>query len=42
LLGGTDIVLGVNSHVTNVNCSGTGYSQRIDIPNVLSWIMSWL
>ena len=42
LLGGTDTVLGVNWYVTNVNCSGTGYSQRIDIPNVLSWIMSWL
>jgi Trypsin len=42
LLGGTDIVLGVNSYVTNVNCSGTGYSQRIDIPGVLSWIMTWL
>lgn len=42
LLGGTDIVLGVNSYGANVNCSGTGYSQRIDIPAVLSWIMSWL
>ena len=41
LLGGTDIALGVNLYVTNVNCSGVGYSQRIDIPEVLSWIQSW-
>jgi hypothetical protein len=42
LLGGTDTVLGVNSYVTNVNCSGVGYSQRIDIPEVLDWIESFL
>lgn len=41
LLGGTDTVLGVNSYVTNVNCAGVGYSQRVDIPEVLNWIMSW-
>ena len=41
LLGGTDTVLAVNSYVTNVNCSGVGYSQRIDIPEVLSWIKSF-
>jgi hypothetical protein len=41
LLGGTDTVLAVNSYVTNVNCSGVGYSQRIDIPAVLSWIKSF-
>jgi hypothetical protein len=29
-------------HVTNVNCSGVGYSQRIDIPEVLAWIESFL
>jgi hypothetical protein len=38
LLGGTDTVLAVNSYVANVNCGGTGYSQRIDIPEVLEWI----
>jgi hypothetical protein len=38
LLGGTNIVLAVNSYVTNVNCSGVGYSQRIDIADILSWI----
>jgi hypothetical protein len=41
LLGGTDTVLAVNSYVTNVNCSGVGYSQRIDIPEVLTWIRSF-
>jgi hypothetical protein len=42
LLGGTDTVLGVNSYVTNVNCRGVGYSQRIDVPDVLNWINSFL
>jgi hypothetical protein len=42
LLGGTDTVLGVNSYVTNVNCAGVGYSQRIDVPAVLEWIESFL
>lgn len=38
LKGGTDIVLAVNSYVTNVNCSGVGYSSRVDIQEVLDWI----
>jgi len=38
LLGGTNTVLAVNSYVTNVNCSGVGYSARVDVPAVLSWI----
>lgn len=38
LLGGTDTVLAVNSYVTNVNCSGVGYSARVDIQEVLDWI----
>jgi hypothetical protein len=42
LLGGTDTVLAVNSYVTNVNCSGVGYSARVDIPEVLEWIDSFL
>ena len=42
LLGGTDTVLGVNSYVTNNNCSGVGYAQRIDIPEVLDWIDSFM
>lgn len=42
LLAGTSTVLGVNSYGTNVNCSGVGYSQRVDVPDVLAWIESWL
>ena len=42
LLGGTDIVLAVNSFVTNVNCSGVGYSSRVDIPEVLEWIGTFM
>ena len=42
LRGGTDTILGVNSFVTNVNCSGNGYSSRVDVPSTLSWINSFL
>jgi trypsin len=42
LLADTDIVLGVNSYVTNVNCAGVGYSFRIDTSAVLAWINSFL
>jgi hypothetical protein len=42
LLGGTNTVLAVNSYVTNVNCSGVGYSARVDIPEVLAWINGFL
>jgi hypothetical protein len=42
LLGDTDTVLGVNSYVTNVNCGGVGYSQRIDVPEVLAWSNGFL
>jgi hypothetical protein len=42
LLGGTDTVLAVNSYVTNANCAGVGYSSRVDIPEVLEWINSFL
>jgi hypothetical protein len=41
LLGGTDTILAVNSYVTNYNCSGVGYSSRVDLPDVLSWINSF-
>jgi hypothetical protein len=40
LLGGTNIVLAVNSYVTNVNCSGVGYSARVDA-EVLEWIQGF-
>jgi len=41
LLGGTNTVLSVNSYVTNSNCRGVGYSARVDIPAVLTWINSF-
>ena len=41
LLGGTDIVLAVNSYVTNSNCSGVTYSNRVDLPDILSFINSF-
>jgi hypothetical protein len=42
LLGGTRTVLAVNSYVTNANCTGVGYSARVDIPEVLEWINGFL
>lgn len=37
-----DTVLGVNSYVSNINCAGVGYASRVDIPEVLEWIYSFL
>jgi len=42
LLAGTNTVLAVNSYVTNANCSGVGYSARVDVPAVLNWIQGFL
>jgi len=42
LLGGTNVILGVNSFVTNGNCAGVTYSQRVDVPEVLEFIKSFL
>jgi hypothetical protein len=42
LLKDTNTVLAVNSYVTNSNCSGVGYSQRVDTPEVLAWINGFL
>ncbi len=42
LKGGTSTVLSVNSFVTNGNCSGVTYSQRVDIPAILAFINSFL
>lgn len=42
LLGGTDTLLAVNSYVTNRNCTGVTYSQRIDTPEALAWIRSFM
>jgi hypothetical protein len=41
LLGGTDIILAVNSYVTNNNCAGVTYSNRIDT-YALDFINSFL
>ena len=38
VLGGTNIVLAVNSYVTNTNCTGVTYSQRVDLPDILAFI----
>jgi Trypsin len=44
--GGPDLVKGtltqiaVNSYVTNSNCAGVTYSQRIDLPDILAFIHS--
>jgi hypothetical protein len=38
---GTNVVLGENSFVTNSNCSGVTYAQRLDIPDILAWISSY-
>ncbi len=42
LLGGTNTVLGVNSFVTNGNCAGVTYSNRVDLSYALSFIESFL
>jgi hypothetical protein len=41
LLGGTDTILAVNSYVTNGNCAGVTYSNRIDT-YALDFINSFL
>jgi Trypsin len=38
LLGGTNIVLAVNSFVANDICSGNTYSYRVDTAEALAWI----
>jgi hypothetical protein len=40
LLGGANIVLGVNSFVANSICSGNTYSYRVDTAQALDWITS--
>jgi hypothetical protein len=41
LKAGTNIVLGINSFVTNNNCGGVTYAQRMDIADILSWVRSY-
>ena len=38
VLSRTNIVLAVNSFVTNGNCTGVTYSQRVDLPDILAFI----
>ena len=40
LLGGTNTVLAVNSYVTNGNCAGVTYSNRVDLADILAFIRS--
>ena len=40
LLHDTDTVLAVNSYGTNTNCAGVGYSQRVDLQDILTFINS--
>ncbi len=42
LIGGSRIVLAVNSFVTNSNCSGVGYDTRVDVKARLAWIGTFL
>jgi hypothetical protein len=42
LLGGTNIILAVNSFVTSANCSGVTYSGRIDKPDILEWVEGFM
>jgi secreted trypsin-like serine protease len=39
LVRGTNQILGLTSFGTNHNCAGTGYSLRVDILEILAWIM---
>ena len=41
ILSGTNVVLAVNSYVTNGNCAGVTYSNRVDLPEILSFINSF-
>jgi hypothetical protein len=40
LLGGTNVVLAVNSFVANAICTSNTYSYRVDTPQALAWITS--
>ncbi len=42
LVAGTNLIIGINTFVNNVNCAGITYSQRIDAADILSWIRNYL
>jgi hypothetical protein len=41
LLGGTDIILAVNSYSTSTNCTGVSYANRVDTADILTFIGSF-
>ena len=42
LVGSSHVTVGVTSYGTNGNCTGSDYSTRIDVTNVLNWIQGFL
>jgi hypothetical protein len=36
----TDIIVGVNSFVKNLNCAGSGFAYRTDTTETLDWILT--
>jgi hypothetical protein len=42
LKAGTSVILGITSFGTNDPCMGVGYYQRLDIPDILDWIDSYV
>lgn len=42
LVGGTDVVLANNTWVNSYNCTGIAFSTRIDVPERLAWIRTYL
>lgn len=42
LLGDSDVIIGVNSFGLNANCAGVGGAYRIDQPDDLEFISSYL
>jgi hypothetical protein len=41
-LNGTNVVVGVNSFVLNLNCKGSGYAHRVDIEQSLDFLANYL
>ncbi len=42
LIGDTNVILAINTFVTNGNCAGVTYSNRVDLPDILAWIQGFL
>ena len=38
LIGGSTTAIAINTFLNNSNCAGVTYSQRIDLPDILSFI----